>query len=76
MSVPEENKLKIALLDQKLSRMDRDIQALRVDIQGLLEAWNTSTGLVKFIKVISTVAFTCSLVWFLGVDMIERFFHR
>jgi len=40
----------------ELAEIRQDIAELRCDIAGLLEAWNTANGVVKFVKWIAAIA--------------------
>jgi hypothetical protein len=60
------------MTDQELSieSVRAEVQALRSDvatlsrsIRELLEAWNTARGLVKFVKLIGTLAGGIAAIW-------------
>jgi len=40
----------LALLRQDIEEVKRDMKELKAEVKSLLEAWNTATGLLKFIK--------------------------
>jgi hypothetical protein len=46
----------IALLNQKVEQLERKIDKLSTDIEGLVEAWNASRGFLKVVKFVATVS--------------------
>lgn len=44
-------------LQESRDEFRRDIAEIKTSVQGLLDAWNTATGLVKFIKWLGSIAF-------------------
>lgn len=53
------------LLDvkQAVASRDKSLDELTESVSGLVEAWNTGTGMVTFIKWLSTAIAAISLVW-------------
>ena len=72
MSKSEETE--IELLKAEVKSLHEDVKNLDRSVKALLDALTTAEGMVKMVKVLSTIAFTCSLVWFLGKDMFEQVF--
>ena len=48
--------VEIALIRADLEAMQEDLKAVRKELKDLLEAWNTATGMVRFVKWLSTFA--------------------
>lgn len=46
-----------------LARVERKVDDLAVQIQSLVEAWNTARGVVKFVKVIGSIATAFTAIW-------------
>lgn len=55
MNLPQEQ--------ERLAVLERQMIELRADIKGLVEAWNAATGLVKFVKFLSTLVAAVSAVY-------------
>jgi phage shock protein A len=61
------------------SDLRREVHALRVEVRdlnaqvrGLVEAWQTAQGVVKFMKMLGSVATAAAAIWALVVLAIER----
>ena len=50
-------------VDSSLVARDKSLDELTESVKGLVEAWNTGTGMVTFIKWLSTFVAAISLVW-------------
>jgi len=46
----------IALLNQKVEQLERKIDKLSTDIEGLVEAWNASRGFLRMVRFIATIS--------------------
>lgn len=46
----------IAVLARDVELLREEVEELSKSTQALVDAWNTATGLVKFIRLLSTVA--------------------
>lgn len=47
----------------ELIELRQEIADLRNDVRGLLDAWNTAKGLVKFVKFLSGLATAVTAIW-------------
>jgi hypothetical protein len=45
---------RLAVLETEVEAMRSEVKELRAEIRALVDAWNAATGLVKFIKLLST----------------------
>lgn len=52
----EDNDIAIALLRKDVDALNTKVENLSNQIKELLEAWNTATGVVKFVKWLSSIA--------------------
>ncbi|MHB8388232.1 MAG: hypothetical protein ACYDBH_01465 [Acidobacteriaceae bacterium] len=50
-------------VEQKLTLLQREIVALRNDISLLLTAWNTASGILRFVKALAALAFAIASIW-------------
>lgn len=50
MNERRQSDVELALLRQDVEEMKADMKELKDEVKSLLEAWNTATGLLKFIK--------------------------
>jgi len=41
----------------------REVEGLRADVQGLVDAWNTARGVVMFVKWIGGAAASLAALW-------------
>jgi hypothetical protein len=55
--------VEIALLHQDMDELKKAMTKLEGQVAGLLEAWNTATGLVKFVKWAATLAAAVGILW-------------
>jgi hypothetical protein len=46
-----------------LARVEKKVDDLTLEIRSLVDAWNTARGVVKFVKVIGSVATAITAVW-------------
>ena len=52
-----------AEMKRELAEVRADIQALRTDVQDLVSAWKTATGVVRFVKWISTLMAALAVIY-------------
>jgi len=52
-----------AEMKRELAEVRSDIQALRTDVQDLVSAWKTATGVVKFVKWLSTLMAAMAVIY-------------
>ena len=50
-------------MKRELAEVRADIQALRTDVQDLVSAWKTATGVVKFVKWLSTLMSAMAVIY-------------
>jgi hypothetical protein len=53
----------IALLRQDMDAMKDDLKAARAEVKELLDAWRTATGMLVFIKWLSTLGVAVAAFW-------------
>jgi hypothetical protein len=51
----ETDQAAIAVLQSQLERLRAEVGELSKSTKALVDAWNTATGMVKFVKLLSTV---------------------
>jgi hypothetical protein len=49
---------------ERLAVLEKEVAELREDIKSLLEAWQAATGLVKFVKLLSTLVAALGVIYF------------
>lgn len=61
------------------AELQREVHALRVEVRdlnaqvrGLVEAWQTAQGVVKFMKLLGSMATAVAAIWALAVLAMER----
>lgn len=55
--------VEIALIRADLEAMQEELKAVRKDLKDLLDAWNTATGMVRFVKALSTLMAALAVVY-------------
>lgn len=55
--------VEIALLRQDMDEMKADMKELKGQVKELLEAWNTASGLVRFVKWLAGLAAAIGILW-------------
>lgn len=55
--------VEIALIRADLEAMQGELKAVRKELKDLLEAWNTATGMVRFVKWLSTFATAVAVLY-------------
>ena len=63
--------IELALLRAEMAEMKIYLSRLEERIDGLLEAWRTATGLVKFMKWIAGAMAAIALIWLFIKDHIK-----
>lgn len=58
-----EQELSLESLRSEVRECRKDIADMRDAIKGLVEAWSTARGLVKFVKLIGTLAGGIAAIW-------------
>lgn len=58
-----ESAVEIALIRADLEAMQEELKAVRKDLKDLLDAWNTATGMVRFVKWLSTLMAALAVVY-------------
>jgi hypothetical protein len=53
----------LALLRQDMDAMKDDLKAARAEVKELLDAWRTATGMLVFIKWLSTLGVAVAAFW-------------
>ena len=62
--MPEQDPaVEMALIRADLEAMQTELKAVRKDIKDLLDAWNTATGVVKFVKWLSTLMAAMAVIY-------------
>lgn len=47
----------------EITALRQDVAALRRDVKDLVEAWDTARGVVKFMKVLGSIATAITATW-------------
>ena len=55
--------VEIALIRADLEGVQEELKAVRKELKDLLEAWNTATGMVRFVKWLSTLMAALAVVY-------------
>lgn len=55
--------LEMALIRADLEAMQSELKAVRKELKGLLDAWNTATGVVRFVKWLSTLVTAGAIIF-------------
>jgi len=55
--------VEIALIRADLEAMQSELKAVRQELKDLLDAWNTATGVVRFIKWLSTLVTALAVIF-------------
>ncbi len=55
--------VEIALIRADLESMQEELKAVRKELKDLLDAWNTATGMVRFVKWLSTFATALAVLY-------------
>jgi hypothetical protein len=60
----EDNHERLALLESTVERLRDEVVELNKSTKALVEAWNTATGLLKFVKMLSTFIAAAGVIYF------------
>jgi hypothetical protein len=55
--------VEIALIRADLEGVQEELKAVRKELKELLEAWNTATGMVRFVKWLSTLMAALAVIY-------------
>lgn len=55
--------VEMALLMQDMAEMKKSMDSLQGQVRQLLEAWNTASGLVKFVKWMAGLVTAVTVLW-------------
>ena len=55
--------VEMALIRADLEAMQEDLKAVRKELKDLLDAWNTATGVVRFVKWLSTLVTAGAIIF-------------
>jgi len=70
----EQDRVEFELMKVEVKALHVKLDKLDTAVEALLDAWTTADGMVKMVKILSTIAVTCSVFWFLGKDLLEQIF--
>lgn len=62
----------VQTLLRELQLQRDELRALSFQVHGLVEAWQTAQGVVKFMKLIGSMATAAAAVWALAALALER----
>jgi len=71
MNERRQSDVEMALLRQDMDEMKESMRELKTQVQGLLDAWNTATGLVRFVKWTAGLVTACAVIWTVFKDHIR-----
>jgi hypothetical protein len=55
--------VEMALIRADLESMQSELKAVRKELKDLLDAWNTATGVVRFVKWLSTLVTAGAIIF-------------
>lgn len=55
--------VEMALIRADLEAKQSELKAVRKELKGLLDAWNTATGVVRFVKWLSTLVTAGAIIF-------------
>lgn len=58
-----EAELSNALLRNEMAALKTELDELRTDIKGLVEAWRTASGVVAFVKWLAGISTAVGVLW-------------
>ena len=62
-NLDRDSAVEIALIRADLEGVQEELKAVRKELKDLLEAWNTATGMVRFVKWLSTLMAALAVVY-------------
>lgn len=63
MSDHPDHSVELALLRQTVSQMEEDMKGMRAEVKGLVDAWNTATNVLAFIKWLAGIGAAAAFLW-------------
>lgn len=64
----DEREVELALLRRDVEDMQKDIHKLTEQVQGLVDAWNTASNVVAFVKWLSGAVVALTALWVFWKD--------
>lgn len=58
-----QHKVEIALLQKELVDLKDEVHSLSKEVSGLVDAWKTASGVVAFIKWLSSAVVAVGVIW-------------
>jgi hypothetical protein len=58
-----EGQERLAVLETTVEQLRDEVSQLNASTKALVDAWNTATGVVKFVKLMSTMIAAMGAVW-------------
>ena len=58
-----QHKVEIALLQKELVDLKDEVHSLSKEVSGLVDAWKTASGVVAFIKWLSSAVVAIGVIW-------------
>jgi hypothetical protein len=58
----QDHAVEMALIRADLEAVQAELKAVRKELKDLLEAWNTATGVVRFVKWLSTLVAAIAVI--------------
>ena len=60
---PSPHEVEIALLQKEVKDLRDDVHTLTKEVTGLVDAWKTASGVVAFVKWLSSAVVACGILW-------------
>ena len=57
------HEVQVALLEKKVEDLTKEVHALSKEVSGLVDAWKTASGVVAFIKWVSSAMVAVGIIW-------------
>lgn len=57
------HEVQVALLEKKVEDLTKEVHALSKEVSGLVDAWKTASGVVAFIKWVSSAMVAIGIIW-------------
>jgi hypothetical protein len=55
--------VEIALLEQRMEHLTKEVHDLSKQVSGLVDAWTTASGVVAFVKWLSSAIVALGVIW-------------